>query len=190
MAAFSLPLRAELREMDLYTEGDKLITIDDNGVEWLDLTETVGLSYLQIQSHLGEGGIFNGWSIASIDQVSGLFDSVGAQGPYEFPYTATGYDGWSAGNNGKAKKLLSLWGNLQPENERSQFMLSDFVDRDGFVQYGQVQGISLLSTTKIGEDFFSLSDNLVTNEAYELPQLATALYRLPSTPVIRVRLNN
>jgi hypothetical protein len=50
---------------------------------WLDLSATSGWSYADVSSQLGPGGYFEGWSVATNEQVSGFFDAFGLEGPYD-----------------------------------------------------------------------------------------------------------
>ena len=57
IAAFSAvgTAHASLIEVDLFSSGDSLLTVDKiTGLAWLDLTATVGLSYDEIMA--GTGG--------------------------------------------------------------------------------------------------------------------------------------
>jgi hypothetical protein len=48
---------AALIEVDLFSSDDSLITRDtENGFDWLDLTETLNLSYNEIEAGIGGGG--------------------------------------------------------------------------------------------------------------------------------------
>ena len=72
---------AILIENDLNAAGDKLITLDTaTGIEWLDVTATLGLSYNQA---LGTTFVTaQGFSHATVDDVSTLYTNAGvpAQG--------------------------------------------------------------------------------------------------------------
>ncbi|MFK5894855.1 MAG: hypothetical protein QM504_16675 [Pseudomonadota bacterium] len=58
--------------------GDGLITSDTEiGLEWLDLTETVNMSYDDISSQFGTGGKFEGWRYASASEVINLWANFG-----------------------------------------------------------------------------------------------------------------
>ena len=70
------------------------------GLDWLDLTQTDGMSYQSVYSQLGPGGSFEGWEFAEPGQIASLFDSGGGTGPY---------DGVNPANDGVAAALLSLW---------------------------------------------------------------------------------
>lgn len=53
-----------------------LTTIDDvSGLEWLDLTETAGLSIADVEAGAG-GFIADGWSVANLNQICSLFGNV------------------------------------------------------------------------------------------------------------------
>ena len=57
---------ADLISVDWKTPGDGLITRDTNsGLEWLDLTVTVGRSANDIRSQILAGGEFEGWRFAN-----------------------------------------------------------------------------------------------------------------------------
>jgi len=75
-----------------------------NGTEWLDLTESTGLSYDYVSSQLGVGGVYEGWQYATIAQVSSFWDAAGGDSAYY-------YDGWSTGSEGVAAILGSFLGN-------------------------------------------------------------------------------
>ena len=47
------------------------------GLEWLDLTFSVNMSYDSVSSQLGSGGTFDGWRIATGSEVSTLFGNAG-----------------------------------------------------------------------------------------------------------------
>jgi len=64
--------------VDLFAVGDELITLDtDTGLEWLDLTETVGLSYNDIV--IGGAGGYTGMGFVFADetQVATLWANAG-----------------------------------------------------------------------------------------------------------------
>ena len=66
-----------LEERDYFSAGDGLITYDPNtGLEWLDWTETVSLSYNDVVGQLGSGGAFEGWNYATSAGVLELFNNA------------------------------------------------------------------------------------------------------------------
>lgn len=69
---------AELVAVDFKDPGDKLLTLDTQSrLEWLDITETAGLSYNQMLPLIAPGGKFEGFRPASSAEVSGLFAAAG-----------------------------------------------------------------------------------------------------------------
>ena len=76
-----------------------------SGLDWLDLTETTGLSYSYVSSQLGVGGQFEGWSYASYTDVRVLLNNEGGSGTYN--------GSWSTENNGIVIPILDLWGHTQ-----------------------------------------------------------------------------
>ena len=75
-----------------------------NGLDWLDLAETAGMSYNEVSAELGAGGLFEGWSYATLDQVSAFWDAFGGDSAH--------YNGWSTQNNGLFDTIAPLWGDL------------------------------------------------------------------------------
>jgi len=76
--ALSTNLNAELISVDWHSAGDNLITRDTvSGLDWLDLTETAGLSYNYVQSQLGAGGAYEGMRYAYYAEVIGLITQFG-----------------------------------------------------------------------------------------------------------------
>jgi len=64
---------ALLVEIDRYTPGDALITLDTTtGFEWLDVTETMNMSYEQVWANAQLGA--EGWRHATNFEVTDLFD--------------------------------------------------------------------------------------------------------------------
>lgn len=52
------------------------------GLDWYDLSFTLNKSYDTVVANLGSGGLYEGWSIATHDQISTLYDAAGGTGPY------------------------------------------------------------------------------------------------------------
>lgn len=60
-----------------------MTTIDTyQNLEWLDLTESLNLSYNYVESQFGTGGAFEGWRHATGDEVALLFSNAGFPAPY------------------------------------------------------------------------------------------------------------
>ena len=78
LAVVSFNLHAAIVSADWQTPGDTLITQDTvNGLEWLDLTETNGMSYNELFAQLSAGGIFEGWRYATNYEVIALWSEFG-----------------------------------------------------------------------------------------------------------------
>lgn len=72
------PVRASLYLTGNATFGANSITVDpSSGLGWLNLSEAAGLSYEQVSSEMGAGGTFNGFRYATVQEVVGLYSSVG-----------------------------------------------------------------------------------------------------------------
>lgn len=67
------PASAVLISTDLLTAGDGLLTLDTaTGLEWLDLTQTVGQSYNSVFAGFGGYTTTQGFGFANTTQVSQL----------------------------------------------------------------------------------------------------------------------
>ena len=69
LLVFSINTNAALIDKGIYT------TDTSSGLDWLDLTETSGLSYRNVSSELGAGGIYDGWVYATSSQVVTLWSN-------------------------------------------------------------------------------------------------------------------
>ncbi|MGJ8637533.1 MAG: hypothetical protein ACSHX5_11870 [Phycisphaerales bacterium] len=91
--------------------GSNSVTRDvDNGLDYLDLTQTIGVSYNDmVSTHLAVGGQFEGWRYANRDEYDELLVSAGISRVGQYPvgdvdffvgsFGTTGYindDGWFA----------------------------------------------------------------------------------------------
>ena len=92
---------ASLVEVDLNTTGDALLTRDTStGLEWLDVTQTYGLSYDDVIGGVGNTWLADGWTYATPEQIGQFF-------------TSAGWDGLTnktAQTLQTANSLLALWG--------------------------------------------------------------------------------
>lgn len=76
--AISANTKAALLSLDDPTYGTDSITRDTiTGLEWLDLTHTVGMSFEDVEAELGSGGQFEGFSTAYISEVQQLIMNGG-----------------------------------------------------------------------------------------------------------------
>jgi len=93
---------AALVSLDWKNAGDGLLTGDDHGLLWLDLSQTHNLSYNAVTAQLGEGGRFAGLRYATRAEVKGLWNSAGGNPAH--------YTNWSTQNNGIYQVLAPYWG--------------------------------------------------------------------------------
>ena len=68
------------------------VTDTVTGWDWLDLTQTVNMSYDLVISEMGTGGQFEGWSYATRSELGTLWTAYGGDANY--------YSGWSTQNDG------------------------------------------------------------------------------------------
>jgi hypothetical protein len=82
----------------------------DSGLDWLDLTETKGMSYNDVTAQLIQGGSLEGYRYATLLEVEGFLTAAGGTGP-DYLYGGRIRDfplgGWS-------EELLALWGTTIP----------------------------------------------------------------------------
>ena len=67
----SLTANAALVDNGIYT------TDTESGLDWLDLTETRGISYFDMLSNIDSGGALSGWRYATILEVSSITQQLG-----------------------------------------------------------------------------------------------------------------
>lgn len=68
---------AAVVQADWLAAGDGLVTRDlDNGLEWLDLTQTTGLTVAQAISQTSAGGRLAGWRYANMDELFAFYGSA------------------------------------------------------------------------------------------------------------------
>jgi hypothetical protein len=93
-------------------------TLDtETGLEWLDLTETMGISYFDLLGELNPGGLFEGYRYASTGELYGLFEGLGvleASDPFYFSSYYNSPEDWGMTYNGVANggdlKFVALFG--------------------------------------------------------------------------------
>ena len=89
----STSVDAAIISTDWQISGDNLITTDtESGLNWLDLTETNGLTYDYVSSQLSVGGQFEGFRYATPDEVVALYYSFSINLAATAPQTSTSYD--------------------------------------------------------------------------------------------------
>jgi len=166
---------AEIISVDWNNAGDNLITRDlSTGLEWLDLTETAGLTYDFVSSNLGDSGFFDGWAYASTSEVEAFFNSAGGIGPYD-------YNAPSPFNDLVVQDLLESWGTLHSHNTQrfSNFVTSHIPQIDwhgtGIIYYST-------NTPAVGYmDADFTSGGLFNSEG--VPNVGHALVRVSAVPI-------
>ncbi len=72
--------------MDSSFGADSVTRDTDTGLEWLDLTQSTGLSVNQVQAELGAGGLYEGFTYATRSDVETLFfTSAGITPGFQWP---------------------------------------------------------------------------------------------------------
>jgi hypothetical protein len=66
----------------LIANGD-FTTDTDTRLDWMDHSFSVGLSLDQVNAELGAGGLFEGWSVATLDQVHTYLTNAGWIGSFD-----------------------------------------------------------------------------------------------------------
>jgi len=106
---FSSNASAAVVSADWNNLGDNLITQDTvSGLNWLDLTETNGLSYDYVSGQLGTGGQYEGFRYATDSEVVALWANWGVN-------LATGASGSISGPDSNVQGAASTLGNIFPE---------------------------------------------------------------------------
>lgn len=110
--------QSALVERDWFEAGDAGITYDTaSGLEWLDLTYTAGLSYSDITQQLAGGTQYEGFRIATEQEITSLFAAADLA---ELPLT-------KSEDGPRIAKLLEFWGVLWDwgTGERSEFLTNN-----------------------------------------------------------------
>lgn len=113
------PARAELVAIDLHAPGDARLTLDTRTrLEWLDMTDTAGLSFNQVQPLITAGGAFQDFRYATATEVHDLFVSADITELYASA---------DIGEQASVQALLALIGTLldTPYVKRTAFLIDD-----------------------------------------------------------------
>jgi hypothetical protein len=128
---------------DLFASGDGLITLDTGtNLEWLDVTETFGLSADQVLAGAG-GWVDLGFTLATTAQVTELFQNAGG--------TNIGSAALTAQNYVPARTLMDLLGGCSA------------CQADGFT-YDQLQGFTIVSSGSSFVPFLGANDTAQTGQ--------------------------
>ena len=106
-------VNAELIDKGHYTS-DTL-----TGHDWLDLTQTRGVSYEYVASQLGKGGQFEGWAFATREQINAFFSNAGFGNKLK-----------TSSKLVPVSRILNLWGVISTRSgketgDSSKFMYGD-----------------------------------------------------------------
>ena len=110
----SFTSHAGIISTDWHSEGDSLSSLhQETGIEWLDLTVTKGKSLKYVLEQTETGGIYDGWRLPTLDEISNLFS-------YAFNKEFTKYDSESI-TTSQFNSFSSLFGLTQSyyNNNRS-----------------------------------------------------------------------
>jgi hypothetical protein len=109
----SAQVGATLIEQDLLLVDDGLITLDSStGLEWLDVTQTVGMSYTSV---LGSQYVSQmSFRYATLQELTALFDNAGGSGDYLIPRSTINSENYNGvpvvENYSAAMSLLNFMG--------------------------------------------------------------------------------
>jgi hypothetical protein len=171
---------AALTSADWKIEDDDLLTIDDSGLQWLDLSETVGQSYNAVAAQLVADGLFEGFRYATVAEVEGLWDSA-REGDN------LSYDGWSVDNNGVFDVLAPFWGDTLCTAGRcaagtgGAWTLVDLVSKDKWHMASYILDCS--ACTQSATQDFLMSEFNDAKDTKEDWNRASALVRVNPVPV-------
>ena len=156
------------------------LTDTDSGMDWLDVTESQGMSANFVDSQLGAGGLFDGWRYASMEEVGVLFDNMGGvrndQG---------GYWGGYPGNELLAEELINLFGYTWTGFDGDEYifwgMTSDIRDY-GVDHGGQSRWFAYITYDPSGHSSVDASPAFDIPIDREEPRAGSMLVRVSSVP--------
>jgi hypothetical protein len=75
--AFALVMASSAYAIPILIDRVTYITDTSTGLDWLDVTASRNMSYLDVSAQFGTGGKFAGWEYATVNEVEGLWTSAG-----------------------------------------------------------------------------------------------------------------
>jgi len=73
----ALPVSAGFVHQDLTTAGDSKVTFhEETGLNWMKLSVTSGMSIDQVSAQFGDGGQFDGWRLATDNEVEAMLKAM------------------------------------------------------------------------------------------------------------------
>jgi hypothetical protein len=164
----------KLVETDYKNIGDSKATLDPKtGLEWLDLTETNGMSITQVTSLLDS--TFSGWRIATRDEVAIMSKHVFTQSNFTFGShtlsVAATEDGTSFSNMFGLTHISSTYGTYPYNNKTYLFG----IDNNGINIYSDHLAGSTLTSSRGSDSVFLVSNGGTTlssknNPAINIPE--------------------
>ena len=139
--------QAAVIEADWQTAGDNRAILDvDNGLEFLDVNETINISYNDMLPQLAAGQPFAGWRYATAQEVHDLYVSAGIS-TIDAPGTLA--------NAVPVQNLLAIWGVLSSSggNQTSAFFVETVPPPSGsehWAGYLQYQSFDAFSGGPVG----------------------------------------
>jgi hypothetical protein len=147
---------------DWKNSGDKLATLhEETGTEWLDLTQTDGLSINYVMSQLGAGGLYEGWRLPTANEVHAMMSSILSDYSSYFRQNVYTTDHvYLSPTNGASAQVLNFWALFG----RTQIQFNDVGGAFGMYTDG---GRTLLAGPQNGRNEGTGRDRIIYN--YILP---------------------
>lgn len=178
----SISSHAALISTDWKTTNDKLATLDtETGIEWLDLTQTIGKSISTVQSQLDT--LYVGWRLPTYDEMKTLAGVL-------FPVTKNNpdaYYGWTGIQRSEYDTHRVLFGSTGPTNVYGLYQKNGFTNllgsHDSAVMFFNFQRQTGLTYSSATEAVYLVSDGGTTMSSINNPQLNI---NNPNAPVNQV----
>jgi len=144
-----------------------------SGLDWLDLTETVNMSYDSVSSQTGTGGSFEGWRYASSIELSSFWDNAGGNSSIQ---------GFSTVHEGQTDIMLDFLGITQVygtsglyTSNRATGILSDGAFNRFSNEIEHLIGTIQSSTDLSGTGMYG-TDKFDASEAWVAPDYSHSAY--------------
>lgn len=145
---------ASLISVGWKTGGDNLLTIDSaTNLQWLDLSQTFGMTVAQVVGQLGAGQQFSGFQLATATQVHGLMGNAGL--PFS---TSTGTISTASADILEAHALTTLLSDtLGPAYGSNFYGSRGLLDDNGI---NRMIGFYVTSGTSLRNEYFGTSSKV------------------------------
>ena len=146
--------------LDWQEEGDELAFLDeDAGLEWLMLTETAGMSLNEVVTELDEGGMFEGWRLASRSEVTDLFIDVIDYASFNEGTTSTTWSGARGNIYGEFTGLFG-WVYTNSSAKYSYGLYLNDMETSTLTDEVLMGGVKYAGNTYLLEDYDSIYYNM------------------------------